>query len=150
MTTNVLILCTHNSARSVLSEGMLNHWARKLGKDVRAYSAGSAPSGRINPHALEALGHAGVDTEGYHRYANEHDLVVLAVGMQPETHGVSLPDDLLLDESGFIEGSRSGGQFAAGAAGGPLDVNRSVQSATAAALRGIQVIHRATRAEAVK
>ena len=64
MTTNVLILCTHNSARSVLSEGMLNHWAKKLGKDVRAFSAGSAPSGRINPHALEALSAAGVDTAG--------------------------------------------------------------------------------------
>lgn len=65
MTTNVLILCTHNSARSVLAEGMLNHWARKLGKDVRAFSAGSAPSGRINPHAVEALAKAGVDTSGY-------------------------------------------------------------------------------------
>ncbi|MBN8486926.1 MAG: arsenate reductase ArsC [Burkholderiales bacterium] len=61
MTTNALILCTHNSARSVLSECMLNHWAKKLGKDVRAYSAGSAPSGRINPYALEALGNAGID-----------------------------------------------------------------------------------------
>jgi arsenate reductase (thioredoxin) len=65
MTTNVLILCTHNSARSVLSEGMLNHLAGKLGKDVRAFSAGSAPSGRINPYALEALANAGVSTEGY-------------------------------------------------------------------------------------
>ncbi|HEY2929130.1 arsenate reductase ArsC [Piscinibacter sp.] len=65
MTTNVLILCTHNSARSVLSEGMLNHLAHKLGKDVRAYSAGSAPSGRLNPFALEALTHAGVDVSGY-------------------------------------------------------------------------------------
>ncbi|KUZ68205.1 arsenate reductase ArsC [Burkholderia ubonensis] len=61
MTTNVLILCTHNSARSVLAEGMLNHWAAKLGKDVRAYSAGSAPSGRLNPFALDALMRAGVD-----------------------------------------------------------------------------------------
>lgn len=65
MTTNVLILCTHNSARSVLSEGMLNHWSRKLGRDVRAYSAGSAPSGRLNPFALEALTNAGVDITGY-------------------------------------------------------------------------------------
>jgi arsenate reductase len=65
MTTNVLILCTHNSARSVLSEGMLNHLAARLGKDVRAYSAGSAPSGRLNPFALEALGNAGVDVSGY-------------------------------------------------------------------------------------
>ena len=65
MTTNILILCTHNSARSVLSEGMLNHWAARLGKDVRAFSAGSAPSGRLNPFALEALTNAGIDVEGY-------------------------------------------------------------------------------------
>jgi arsenate reductase (thioredoxin) len=64
MASNVLILCTHNSARSVLAEGMLNHLARRLGKDVRAYSAGSAPAGRVNPFAIEALRHAGVDTGG--------------------------------------------------------------------------------------
>ena len=65
MTTNVLILCTHNSARSVLAEGMLNHWARRRGRAVRAFSAGSAPSGRVNPLALEALRAAGVDTTGF-------------------------------------------------------------------------------------
>lgn len=65
MTTHILILCTHNSARSVLAEGMLNHWARKLGKDVKAFSAGSAPSGRINPFAIEVLQAAGVNTEGF-------------------------------------------------------------------------------------
>lgn len=64
MTVHVLILCTHNSARSVLGEGMLNHWAKQLGKDVRAFSAGSAPSGRVNPFALEALQAADVDTAG--------------------------------------------------------------------------------------
>lgn len=62
MTLHVLILCTHNSARSVLAEGMLNHWALRLGRDVRAHSAGSAPSGRVNPLAIEALRRAGVDT----------------------------------------------------------------------------------------
>ncbi|WP_416757555.1 arsenate reductase ArsC [Roseateles sp. So40a] len=65
MTTHVLILCTHNSARSVLSEGMLNHWARRLGQDLQAHSAGSAPSGRINAFAVEALQGAGIDTTGY-------------------------------------------------------------------------------------
>jgi len=65
MTTHVLILCTHNSARSVLGEGMLNHLAVKLGKDVKAHSAGSAPSGRINPFAIEALQNAGIDAGGY-------------------------------------------------------------------------------------
>jgi arsenate reductase len=64
MTTNVLILCTHNSARSVLSEAMLNHHAERLGVDVRAYSAGSAPSGRVNPLALAALADAGIPTAG--------------------------------------------------------------------------------------
>ena len=65
MTTHVLILCTHNSARSVLSEGMLNHLAAERGLDVKAHSAGSAPSGRLNPFALEALNNAGIDTSAY-------------------------------------------------------------------------------------
>lgn len=65
MTAHVLVLCTHNSARSVLGEGMLNHWAQRLGKDVRGHSAGSAPSGRVNPLALQALRNAGVDTAGF-------------------------------------------------------------------------------------
>ena len=90
----------------------------------------------------------GVDTEGYQRYATEHDLVVLAIGMEPESNGVPLPPDVVRDSSGFIEGSTSGGQFAAGAAASPLDVNRSTQSATAAALRAIQVVHRAAASAA--
>ncbi len=65
MTAHVLILCTHNSARSVLSEGMLNHLARKTGRDIQAHSAGSAPSGRINPFAIEALRSVGIDTSAY-------------------------------------------------------------------------------------
>ena len=65
MTTHVLILCTHNSARSVLAEGMLQHLAGKAGVDVQAHSAGSTPSGRINPFALDALAQAGVSTAGF-------------------------------------------------------------------------------------
>jgi arsenate reductase len=64
MTTNILILCTHNSARSVLAEGMLNHLAKERGLDVKGFSAGSAPSGQINPFALEALHNAGIETTG--------------------------------------------------------------------------------------
>jgi quinone-modifying oxidoreductase subunit QmoA len=93
----------------------------------------------------------GVDTEGYHRYATTHDLVVLAVGMEPEANGITLPDDMLLDSSGFIDGCKGAdeGMFGAGAASSPLDVNRSVQSATAAALRAIKVIHQTARTEKV-
>jgi arsenate reductase len=64
MTTNVLVLCTHNSARSILAEGLLNHHAARLGVDLHAYSAGSAPSGRMNPLALAVLADAGISTEG--------------------------------------------------------------------------------------
>lgn len=90
----------------------------------------------------------GVDTEGYHRYATEHDLVVLAVGMEPEVTGVQLPADIIQDSSNFIEGSKDGGMFGAGAASSPLDVNRAVQSATAASLKAIQVIHKSASTEA--
>lgn len=90
----------------------------------------------------------GVDTEGYHRYASTHDLVVLAIGMEPEAMGITLPADVITDSSGFIEGSADGGMLGAGSAASPLDVNRSVQSATGAALRAIQVIHQTAREEA--
>lgn len=64
MTHHVLVLCTHNSARSVLAECLINHWAQRLGTDVRGHSAGSAPSGRINPLAIEVLQAAGIGVQG--------------------------------------------------------------------------------------
>lgn len=90
----------------------------------------------------------GVNTEGYQRYATSHDLVVLAVGMEPSVMGMNLPMDIVADASGFIEAdAKNGGFFGAGCAANPLDVNRAVQSATASALRAIQVVNRVARAE---
>ena len=91
----------------------------------------------------------GVDTEGYHRYANAHDMAVLAIGMQPSVAGVDIPAEVIADSSGFIESSAAeSGLFGAGCATNALDVNRAVQSSTAAALRAIQVINKTARAEA--
>ncbi len=90
----------------------------------------------------------GVDTEGYHRYSNPHDLVVLAIGMQPSVDKGKFPVNVLVNRDGFIElDEANGGIFAAGCASDALDVNRSVQSATAAALRAVQVVNRVARAE---
>lgn len=85
----------------------------------------------------------GVDTEGYKRYAAEHDLVVLAVGMQPSIDKDKFPVDIVINDEGFIEPApENGGIFAAGSAADALDVNRAVQHATGAALRAIQVVNR--------
>jgi quinone-modifying oxidoreductase subunit QmoA len=85
----------------------------------------------------------GVDTEGYHRYANPHDLVVLAVGMEPSVPKNAFPMEVVVNEEGFIEQDKAnGGIFAAGCSSDALDVNRAVQSATASALRAIQVVNR--------
>ena len=85
----------------------------------------------------------GVDTEGYNRYSNAHDLVVLAVGMEPSVAKDSFPVELVINEEGFIEQDpANGGIFAAGCSADALDVNRSVQNATASALRAIQVVNR--------
>jgi quinone-modifying oxidoreductase subunit QmoA len=85
----------------------------------------------------------GVDTEGYVRYANEHDLVVLAIGMEPSVEKAGLPAALVVNQEGFIEpAAENGAIFAAGCSADALDVNRAVQSATAATLRAIQVVNR--------
>ncbi len=79
----VLFLCTANSCRSILSEAIFNHLAPS---GMRAYSAGSQPSGVVNPLSLQALQQAGIATQGLASKANDAhrelfpDLVISVCG----------------------------------------------------------------------
>jgi protein-tyrosine-phosphatase len=55
----ILFMCTANSCRSVLSEGLFNHVAPE---GMTAVSSGSFPSGRLNPRAVSTLQGLGIDT----------------------------------------------------------------------------------------
>lgn len=59
---NVLFLCTGNSARSILAEGLLNGLA---GDRFRAHSAGSTPKGEVHPVALATLASYSLPVDGY-------------------------------------------------------------------------------------
>jgi len=61
MTMNILVLCTGNSARSILLESILNHTSEGR---ITAFSAGSNPTGKVHPQSLKLLAALGHDISG--------------------------------------------------------------------------------------
>ena len=62
MKKKVLFLCTHNSCRSQMAEGLVNHY---LGDRFQAFSAGTEAT-RVNPLAIRVLAELGIDISGHH------------------------------------------------------------------------------------
>jgi arsenate reductase len=62
MKRRVLFLCTHNSCRSQMAEGLVNHF---LGDRFQAFSAGTEAT-RVNPLAIQVMGELGIDISGHH------------------------------------------------------------------------------------
>ncbi|KAF1075277.1 CoB--CoM heterodisulfide reductase iron-sulfur subunit A family protein [Halodesulfovibrio sp. MK-HDV] len=75
-----------------------------------------------------------------HKAKIRHDMVVLATGMQPSLAGEANPFGVTLDEEGFVVDGEAKGIFSAGCAQKPLDVMRTAQSGTSAALKAIQTV----------
>jgi arsenate reductase len=63
---SVLILCTGNSCRSQMAEGLINH---DLGEQWAAFSAGTEPSGYVHPMAVAAMAEIGIDISDNHSKA---------------------------------------------------------------------------------
>ena len=61
-TYNVLFICTGNAARSILAEGLMSHYGADR---FKANSAGSHPTGQVNPLARQALQKFGIETDGF-------------------------------------------------------------------------------------
>ena len=64
----VLFLCTGNSCRSQMAEGLVKHY---LSKEWKAYSAGTEPSGYVHPMAVQAMAELGIDIAGQQSKSTE-------------------------------------------------------------------------------
>ncbi len=98
----VLILCTGNSCRSQMAEGLINHF---LGDKWEAYSAGTHPS-RLNPYAIRAMNDIGIDisnqqSEGVEKYLHQPLDLVITVCSDADQNCPVFPGNVARTHIGF-------------------------------------------------
>ncbi|RMG68211.1 MAG: arsenate reductase ArsC [Calditrichaeota bacterium] len=106
----VLILCTGNSARSQMAEGLIRH---VLGDRVEVYSAGTHPS-RVNPFAIRAMAEIGIDISGHRSKRVEEFLdkdldLVITVCSDAEENCPVFPGRVKRAHIGFEDPARATG-----------------------------------------
>ena len=74
MVTQILFLCPHNAAKSVMATAYFNSRARELGVEARAFSAGTEPDGDTAPHVAAFLNEKGYDARHKPRKVGRADL----------------------------------------------------------------------------
>ena len=111
---NVLFLCTGNSCRSQMAEGLTRHF---LGHLYRPYSAGTQPSGYVHPLAVQVMREIGIDiSQGYSKPPDEHrditfDLVITVCDDAAETCPLWLREGHV-EHIGFYDPARAQGSEA--------------------------------------
>ncbi len=108
---NVLFLCTGNSCRSQMAEGLTRHF---LGHLYRAYSAGTQPSGYVHPLAVRAMQEIGIDiSHGYSKFPDvfrniTFDVVITVCDDAAETCPLWLREGYV-EHIGFYDPARAQG-----------------------------------------
>jgi quinone-modifying oxidoreductase subunit QmoA len=120
--------------------GRYDNFAKKILDDEKVFAVKGKVAAVDKDKAGDDVWVTVEDAVSCTKSVERFDLVVLATGMQPSLAGAPLPIDVPVDEEGFIVGGDEKGIFAAGCAKQPLDVMKSAQSATGAAMKAIQTV----------
>lgn len=93
MSANILFLCPHNAAKSVIAAAYFNRLAQQIGLQLIADSAGTEPSEAVSPNVVTMLGNEGIDVSHHQpRRVTAHELEVagriISIGCTPEELGI--------------------------------------------------------------
>ena len=120
--------------------GRYDNFAKKILADEKVFAVKGKVAAVEKDKAGDDVWVTVEDAVSCTKSVERFDLVVLATGMQPSLAGTPLPLDVPVDGEGFIVGGEEKGIFAAGCAKQPLDVMKSAQSGTGAAMKAIQTV----------